>query len=141
MSAQANVVINDGQSTPAAHTFVPKGARVMPNGKTIAVWKDQSPVNAEGYLELVESHLDAFAGQKVEKFRWHIVVPTLHTVGTNDAGITPPATRAYSTEVVIEFFVTKHATQDELKNIVAYAKNFLALQYVYDAITKREAAW
>lgn len=140
MSAQANIVINDGQVTPAAHTFVPKGARVMPSGKNVAVWKDQSAANAEGYLELVEYHQDA-NGNGVEKFRYHLVIPTLQTVGTNDAGITPPQSRAYSTECVIEFYVTNRSTQQELKDIVAYAKNFLALQYVYDAITKREPAW
>jgi hypothetical protein len=140
MSAQANVVINDGQATPVAHTFNPKGARVVPDGKDVAVWKDQTPVNADGYLVLTEQH--ARPNQNgIEKFRWVIEIPTLETVGTNDAGITPAPRRDYTTTAVIEVWASTRASQQELKDIAAYVKNFTALTYFSDAVTKREAAW
>lgn len=140
MSAQANVVINDGQATPVAHTFAPKGARTPVTGRDVALWKDQSPVNAEGYLTLTEQH-SLPNGNRIEKFRYVLELPTLETVGTNDAGITPAPTKAYSTTAVLEFWISTRASQQELKDIVAYAKNFAATTYLFDAITKREAAW
>jgi hypothetical protein len=140
MSAQAALVLNDGQATPVAHTFAPKGAKKNQNGLDIATWRDQSPANAEVYLSLVEQHSEP-NGNRVEKFRYVITVPTPETVGTNDAGVVPPVTKAYDTIGVVEVWATTRATQQELKDIVAYVKNFTATTYFSDAITKREAAW
>lgn len=140
MSAQANIVINDGQATPVAHTFNPKGAKTSVEGRDVALWKDQTPANAEGYLIITEQHTPP-NGNRIEKFRWVIEVPTLETVGTNDAGITPAPTRAYVTTAVVEVWASTRASQQELKDIAAYVKNFTALAYFNDAIVKREPAW
>lgn len=57
MSAQGNIVINDGTSpTPVARTFAPKGARVSPDKKEVAIWRDQSTASAVGYRTLTEQH-------------------------------------------------------------------------------------
>lgn len=140
MSSQANIVINDGAGTPVAHTFNPKGARKQPSGSDVAVWRDQTPANAEGFLSITEHHSEA-VGQGNEKFTWVIEVPTLETVGTNDAGVTPPQTRAYAVVGVLEFRFPKRATLLELQHIAAYMKNFSALAYVTNAVTLREPAW
>jgi hypothetical protein len=140
MAAQANVVINNAAA--AAHTFNPKGARRTPEGKDQAVWKDQTPVNAEGYLTITEHHSDPGKGpDAMEKFTWVISTPTLETVGTNDAGITPAPQKAYELVAVIEFRYPKRASATEVSDIYAYAKNFVALTMVKDAVEKREAAW
>lgn len=140
MSAQANVVINNAAA--AAKTFSPKGARRTPEGKDHALWKEQSAVNAEGYFVIAEHHSDPGSGPNaVEKFTWVITVPTLETVGTNDAGITPAPSKAYECIAVIEFRYPKRASATEVSDIYAYAKNFVALTMVKDAVEKREAAW
>lgn len=140
MSAQANIVINDGATTPVAHTFNPKGARTSPEGKDIAVWRDQTPANADVYYVITEQHAPP-NGNRLEKFRWVIEIPTPESVGTNDAGITPPIRKAYSVTGVIEVWLPSRATEQECKHIAAYVKNFAATSYFTDAIAKREAAW
>ncbi len=141
MSAQASIVINDGQTSPVAHTFIPKGARTLPEGVGVAEWRDVTTgVNAEVNPTIVERHTPP-NGNRLEKFQWTIDLPTAETVGTNDAGITPPVRKAYSTQVQIVAWVPTRASAQELKDIAAFAKNFAALAMFKDAIEKREAAW
>lgn len=139
MSAQSNIVINDGATTPVAHTFNPKGARAVADGKSVALWRDQTPAQAVGYLTLTEQHAPA-NGNGMEKFRYVIDVPTLESPSSGGAFV-PPPTKAYSTIAVVEVWMHNRASLDELKNVVAYVKNFTATPYFSDAITKREAAW
>lgn len=139
MAVQAALVLNDGQTTPAAHTFAPKGAKQTADRKDVATWRDQSPTNAEGYLSLIETHTPP-NGNGMEKFRYVIDVPTLESP-SGGGSFVPPPTRAYGTVAVIEVWAHKRASQQELKDIAAYVKNFTANAYFSNAITAREAAW
>jgi hypothetical protein len=139
MAAQASIIINDGQGTPAAHTFAPKGARAQADKKDVALWRDQSPANAAGFLSITETHTPVNSNG-MEKFRYVLDVPTLESPGSGGSFV-PPPTRAYGTIAVIEVWAHQRASDQELKNIAAYVKNFTALQYFSDAIIKREAAW
>lgn len=139
MSAQATITINDGATTPVAHNFDPKGAKMQPDKKNVATWRDQSPTNAVGYLTLTEQHTPV-NGNGMEKFRYTIDVPTLESPG-NGGSFAPPPTRAYGTIAVIEVWAHQRASEQELKNIAAYVKNFTAGTYFSNAITKREPAW
>lgn len=139
MSQQAAIVINDGQATPVAHTFNPKGAKQAADKKDVAIWRDQTPVNAEGYLVLSETHTPP-NGNGMEKFRYVIDIPTLESPSSGGSFV-PPPTRAYGTVAVIEVWAHKRASQQELKDIAAYVKNFTATAYFTNAITAREAAW
>lgn len=139
MSAQANITINDGATTPVAHVFSPKGAKSVAVGKDVAIWRDQSPTQAVGYLSITEQHSAANANG-VEKFRYVIDVPVLETPGSGGAFV-PPPTKAFSAVAVVEVWTNVRASDQDLKNIVAYVKNFTATTYFADAIIKREAAW
>lgn len=140
MSQQANIVLANGEGTPVNKTFAPKGALRSPSGKDVALWREQSAVNAEGYYVLSEQHSDP-NGNRIEKFRYVIEIPTLETVGTNDAGITPAPSVAYKTTAVIEVWMSTRASAAELSDIVAFVKNFTATSYFSDAIKNREHAW
>jgi len=139
MGAQANIVINDGAGTPVAHTFSPKGAMLQPDKKSVAVWKDQAPASAVGFLTITETHSPVNANG-MEKFRYVIDVPTLESPGSGGSFV-PPPTRAYGTIAVLEVWAHERASAQELKDIAAYVKNFTATTYLKDAIEKREAAW
>lgn len=141
MSAQANIVINDGVAVPVAHTFVPKGARVDPNGKMRALWRENSAVSAEGDLTIVEHFTEQTGPDGIQKLTYVITVPTLETVGTSDNGVTPPARKAYECVGVIEFRFPRRSTLAERGNIHAYVKNFAALAYMETAVEQREPAW
>lgn len=139
MSVQANVVINDGLTTPLVHTFNPKGAKRTPDGKDVALWRDQSPAQAVGYLTITETHTPTNSNG-MEKFRYVLDVPTLETPSSGGAFV-PPPTRAFGTIAVVEVWAHQRASDQELKNIVAYVKNFTATAMFSDAVVKREAAW
>ena len=139
MSAQTSISINDGATTPVAHIFDPKGAKTQPDKRDLAIWKDQSPTQAVGYLALTETHTPVNSNG-MEKFRYTIDVPTLETPASGGT-FSPPPTRAYGTIAVIEVWAHERASDQELKNIVAYVKNFAATSYFSNAIIKREAAW
>jgi len=134
MSAQANIVINDGAGTPVAHTFNPKGAKQQADGKDVAIWRDQSGSLAIGYPSITEQH-SAPNSNQVEKFRWVIDVPSVVEPVDGAPSV------AYRPQAFIEVMVPLSATSAELADIVAFTKNFVALTYFSDAITKREAAW
>lgn len=139
MAVQSSIVINDGQAAPVAHTFAPKGAKTQPDKRDIAIWRDQSPVNAAGYLSLTETHT-APNSNGMEKFRIQIDVPTLEIPGSGGTFV-PQPTRAYGTIGLMEVWCHQRASQQELKDIVAYLKNYAALAYFNTMITAREAAW
>lgn len=138
MSAQANIVLNNGAMTPVAKTFAPKGARRI-NDKDVALWRDQSSANAEGYPTITEQHAPPNSNG-IEKFRYVIEVPTLEQPASGGSYVAAPK-RAYATVAVVEVWEHTRASQDELKDIVAYVKNFTASAYFSDAVTKRESAW
>jgi len=139
MSAQAAIVINDGATTPVARTFNPKGAKTAADRKDVAVWRDQSPVNAAGFLSITETHIPVNANG-MEKFRYVIDVPTLESPSSGGSFV-PAPTRAYGTIAVVEVWAHQRASVQELKDIVAFVKNFTATAYFNTAITLREPAW
>lgn len=140
MSAQAAIVLADGTSpTPVNHTFDPKGAKSVANGKSVADWRDQSLPNQVGWPSLQEQHAPV-NGNGMQKFRFVIDVPTLEQPNTGGSFV-PPPTKAFSTVATVEVFAHERASEQELKNIAAYVKNFTAHAYFTNAITKREPAW
>lgn len=141
MSAQANIAIADGLATPVTHTFVPRGARTESNGKNRAEWRENSTINAEGDLSIVEHYQRGSGADGLEKITWVISVPTLQVVGTNDLGFTPPAQKAYECVGVVECRFPRRSTLAERGNIAAFIKNFAATAYMEAAIENREAAW
>lgn len=137
MSAQANIVIAD--SAAANHTFNPKGAKTSPDKKSMALWRDQSVAQAIGYLSIREEWSPANSNG-IQKVRYVIDVPTLEEAAGGGSFV-PPPTKAYSTIAMVEVLMPDRASTLELQNIAAYVKNFTALAYFSDAISKREPAW
>lgn len=129
MSAVANIVLNDAQGSPVAHTFIPLG----PDSKGAWWWEDQSPTNAIGYnrisVQLVRSAL-ASQGvsslERVNRVKIGIHTPVLETLGTADNGITPPPTVAYIPRVNVEFIMNERSSLQNRKDIRKYAQFLLA---------------
>lgn len=139
MSAQANIVINDGAGTPVARTFAPKGVTMVDSKQSKATWRE----NAGVYLgqPTIEEYHTSPNSNGIEKFKWVFKLPTLQTVGTNDAGITPPPNVAYVTLGVVEFHLPVQATDLELSHIRAFVENFSATAMFENAVETRDASW
>lgn len=139
MSAQTSIVINDGASTPVARTFAPKGVIPVDQRTTKATWRE----NAGPYLgqPTIEEYHSAPNANGVEKLKWVFKLPTLQTVGTNDAGIEPVPQVAYTTLATVEVHLPTSATDLELSHIRAFIENFTATTQFETSVETRDATW
>jgi hypothetical protein len=129
MAAVVSIVLNDAQATPVAHTFIPLGP-----DQTGKWWfEDQTGSSAIGYnrisLELVRAQNPApgsNAGDRMNRVKIGVHTPKLETLGTNDSGLTPPATVAYIPRVNVEFLLPDRATLQDRKDIRKYCDFLMA---------------
>jgi hypothetical protein len=140
MSAQANIVINDGAATPVARTFSPKGVRPIDPRTTHALWRDGSVTPFVAQPTIEEFH-SAPNQQGIEKFKWVFKLPVAQTLGTNDAGYTPAPSVAYTVLGVLEVYVPTRATDLELSHLRAFIENFAATSKFEDAVELRDPTW
>lgn len=131
MPALAPIVINDGATTPVAHTFNPSG----PDKNGVNYLYDRSGGVAIGFpsiaLDLREP-LPARNGQasnanRIYRATAKVVYPILEvTSPTTGTGIQPAPTKSYDMTVKIEFLLPERSSLQNRKDIMAYAKNLLA---------------
>lgn len=129
MSAVANIVLNDAQATPVAHTFIPLG----PDKNGVWWWEDQTGTSPLGYnrisMSLARNLTDktnANAGQSTARVKIGIHTPKLETLSNNSAGLTPPPTVAYVPRCNIEFIISDRAALQDRKDLRKYADFLLA---------------
>lgn len=144
MSAVASIALNDGQATPVSHTFVPIGQDK--NG----VWwyEDQTASSAIGYdrisLQLVRAGNPApgsNANQQVNRVKIGIHMPTLATLGTNDAGILPPPTVQYIDRHMYEAILPGQDTEQDREDGRVYMIGLLANTQVVNMIEKLQSVY
>lgn len=122
MPQMANIVINDGQATPVAHTFGPG-----PLVGTEAVFLDRSGGISIGYPKVIINAAQPSKTSRLYKTRVKLVVPVLEVVNASTYnGITPAPTKAYDLTFDGTFFCPERATLADRKNLLAYVKNLLA---------------
>lgn len=128
MPQASNMILNDGQTTPVAHTFnyVP-----YPNG--ISAFEDRAGGIMVGYnkitMGMTRPRPNVSAKTVANRFvniTLKVDRPTLESLGTADSGFTPPPTKAYSNLCEIRFSFPERSTLAERKDVLAYAKNLLA---------------
>lgn len=128
MPAFAAITINDGQASPGAHTFNP-----VSNDNGIYVWQDQTGGVALGYLTITYQKSvpgpvkpgQASDASRVWRHKLTVAVPTMETLGTNDAGLTPPPTVACIHRGSMEFIQPERGTNSVRKDMTAYCANLL----------------
>lgn len=124
MANIANVVINDGQTTPVAHTFAPVTSR---DETGVAIWTDRSSGIPVGFPVLSFKMRMPSKGSRNYRVTAKVRVPTLDvTSPSTGTGIQPAPSVAYATEVNVEFILPERATLQNRKDALAYVKNFLA---------------
>lgn len=111
MPAIASMSINDGQTTPVAHTFAP----VTTDGET-AKWADRSPTIPAGYKTLSIDVSPPTGSRTVYKHTTGLMDPTVATVNAVDQVV-----RYNSAQLVLNFH--PESTVQERKNLLAYVVN------------------
>jgi hypothetical protein len=136
MSQAAPIVINDGASTPVAHTFTPLGK----DDKGVFYWEQTNPVPGSviaakkiGYRQVRELNAQKQATGK-SKVTITIQLPTAETLANNSAGIVPPPTLAYVEDVRVEFTLPERGLKQERKDTRALIMNLLANALFVSAI-------
>lgn len=121
MPAFASLTLNDGQTTPVAHTFAPN----VLNGE-LATYADRSGGISLGYPVISIMATEPSKGSRISKVRAKIVLPVLETAtGTTSGGFAPVPTKAFDLTADITFFIPERSSLQNRKDILAYAKNLL----------------
>lgn len=145
MPAIAAFTINDGATTPVAHTFDPTDIK---NG--VAVYHDRSGGIAIGFPEAsISSKLPAptKSGQssnatRMIRQRFAIKFPVLEvTSPSTGSGIQPAPTKSYELQAITEFLTPERATLQNKKDILALHKNFLATSVVTAVVQNSEVVY
>lgn len=121
MPAASNIVLADAQATPVNHTFIPLGK----DTNNVFWFEDQSQSSPIGYWKIsteLKRPLPGAPGQsstsdRVSRVKLALHEPQLETLGTNDNGLTPPATVAYIMRGGVEFILPERGITQNRKDI------------------------
>lgn len=122
MSAQSNLVLNDGQSTPVAKTFSARGADMQ-----LAAWRDVTGGISIGMPVVTLSNKENQRGNNgTFRVEARIVIPVLETISGDAGGYTPSPKIAYSLLGKCELIAPLRATTQNRKDLRAFMSNLLA---------------
>lgn len=129
MGAVANIVLADALGTPVNHTFIPLGT----DAKGVWWYEDQTGSASIGYnrisLQLTRAGNPApgeNSGGRMNRVKIGIHTPVLETLGTNDAGVTPPPQVAYVNRANLELVLPEQNNLQNRKDLRKYAQFLLA---------------
>jgi len=130
MAALGNFTMNDGQTTPVAHTFEP-----VSHSLTEFVYRD----NATG-LTVLSAPMCVLAvlpskDKSIERYREKIILPALETLTSSAAsGYQAAPKLAYSLSKISDYVIPSRATLAQRKDLVAFGAalpNITQFQNVY----------
>lgn len=137
MPAIGNLIINDGQGTPVAHTFAP----VTIDG-TIAKYADRVGGIPVGYPVIWLDAREPKKGATLWKCSMAIMVPTLEQTSPSTAsGIQPAPTVAYFHTTKIDWLFPVRGTLQERKNQRSFTYNLIAHATVISMLENMEAIY
>lgn len=123
MTAIAALTLQDGQATPATHTF----GVVNIDNSGVAKWADRSGGIALGFPVLTFSMKVPNKNSRVYRVTAKVVTPVLEVTSPSTAtGIQPAPTKAYDLIANLEFVLPERSTAAQRADLLAYVKNFLA---------------
>lgn len=145
MPARANIVINDGQTTPVAHTFNPSedGEMDLFEDKVGGIAIGFPLISIRFRRPVAPSNGTASnASNRVYKVAINVAVPTLEsTSAATGTGIPPAPTVAYVCRCNMEWMLPERSTTQERKNLRAYVYNLLANADIQKVVQDLEAYW
>lgn len=121
MSAQTNLVLNDGQTTPVAKTFSARGADL-----SLATWKDTSSGIAIGMPHITLSNKETDGSSGVFRVEARVTIPVLEVISGDQGGYTPSPKVAYKMFGKVELVSPNRATLQNRKDLRAFVANLMA---------------
>lgn len=120
MSAQTNLVLNDGQAIPVAKTFSARGADMQ-----LAVWKDISSGISIGFPSVTVSNKERVGSNGAYRVEARVSIPVLETISGDAGGYTPSPKVAYTMFGKVEFVSPNRATVQNRKDLRAFIANLM----------------
>lgn len=137
MPAFGNIVINDGQGTPVAHTFAP--VNILGN---TASYADRAGGISVGYPTVSVTLSLPSKTSRLYKARLKVVMPVMETISNSTmSGILPAPTKAYDLTADMIFYMPERSTLADRTNILAYAKNLLAHATATSVVQSNETVY
>lgn len=121
MAAVANIVLADGQTTPANHTFTPTQVSA-----DLVTYHDKASGIAAGYPRVTLGRRLATKDNANVKTSSRVYLPVLETAATSASGFTPGPTVAYGLAGNVDVTIPDRATAAERADLYAYLKNLVA---------------
>jgi len=130
MSQVSSIVINDGATTPVAHTFAPSRVAV-----DLVTYQDRSAGVVAGFNILTIGTRFADKRNSAQKVTVRLALPTLAvTAPTTTTGIQPVPVAAYECFASVEFVLPSACSLQNRKDLLALVKNLLATTVISDAV-------
>lgn len=123
MPSASNIVLADGQATPANHTFEPK--RIGPD---LAVFSDRDSTTSAGQKQLILGFSATSANRSTDRVTMRIAMPIEQVVD----GVTVVA---YTARVSCDVVIPESLTQAQRDDLAAFFKNAAADAIVQGMIT------
>lgn len=120
MSVQANIVINDGQSTPVAKTFLPRGADMA-----LAKYVDTSGGISIGMPTLTIGNKVTEGANGTYRTEARLTLPILEVISGDAGGYTPAPKVAYKMFAKVELIAPNRSTLQNRKDLRALVANLL----------------
>lgn len=131
MPSIGNIVLNDGKTTPVAHTFVPQSGQTGTNG---SISYEKTAGIFVGFEKLQTTVRRSESG-KATRVMLQLAVPTLAvTAPATGTGIQPQPTVAYTVLAKIEFVLPDSCSTQDREDIRVLAKNLLDNSLIADAV-------
>lgn len=135
MPQVSDIVLPDGQATPANHTFKPTR-----QSGDMFVFADQSADVAAGFKTISVMTRFESAGNAGRKITMKVIDPTLAvTAPSSGTGVQPNPVAAYQTLATVEFLLPQSAKLQNRKDILAYVKNLLGTAFVSSMVQDLDA--
>lgn len=130
MSQVTTIVINDGATTPVAHTFAP--SRVAPD---MVTYQDRAAGIVAGFNILTMATRYADKKNGAQKVTIRMALPTLAvTAPTTTTGIQPVPVAAFECFANIEFVLPSASSVQNRKDLHALVKNLMAHAAIISAV-------
>lgn len=137
MPAIGTITINDGAATPVAHNFTPSGI-----SGDVAKYDDRSGGISVGFPRITISSAAPSKTSRLYKARVKVVLPVLENIaGTSSNGFTPAPVKAYDLTADMTFILPERSTQQNRKDLLAFAKNLLANAVVTSVVQDNEVVY
>jgi hypothetical protein len=124
MAQIANIVINDGKTTPVAHTFAPVTSH---DANGVAIWTDRSTGVAVGFPELTLKVQVPTKASRNYKITGKVSLPVLNVRSpSTGTGIQPLPSAAYALIADVKLTIPEASVLADRKDFFAFVKNYLA---------------